>query len=225
MFSDRHPDYDKYKALKGGIYTIEGIIGVGKTTMGRSLEKYINEIGLKARFYPEYVNRRLLGQYISDMKKYAYSFQLIMLFKRIEIYREAEKFASKGGIAFIDRSIIGDMTFARMQCDNGNFTEDEWKIYLSTMEQEIQLRPTASIYLQCTCETSLKRILNRGIEAEIKGYSEEYINQLAQSYDKSMEECKNVKHIIIDWNGAVKIENNILCKEIINMILSKLLDV
>lgn len=135
MFADRHSDFDKLKYLKGGIYTIEGIIGVGKTTLGRSAERYLNNIGLKEKFYPEYVNKELLAQYIGNMKRYAYSFQMIMLCKRIEIYREAERLAETGGVALIDRSIIGDMTFARMQKDNGNFTEDEWNIYLSLMKQ------------------------------------------------------------------------------------------
>src|SRR5690606_19019230 len=103
-----------------------------------------------------------------------YAFQMIMLYKRIEIYREAERFAASGGIALVDRSMIGDMTFARMQKNNGNFTDDEWKIYLLTMEKEIQLVPTANIYLYCSPETSLERVLIRGIEAEIKGYDPKY---------------------------------------------------
>ena len=127
MFSPRNEDYDTFKSLKGGVFTIEGVIGVGKTTVGRSLEKYLNDIGIRANFYPEYVNKELLAQYIGDMKRYAYAFQMIMLCKRIEIYRDAERYADTGGVALIDRSIIGDMTFAKMQYDNGNFTKDEWE--------------------------------------------------------------------------------------------------
>ena len=86
---------DKYESLRYGIYTIEGIIGVGKTTLGKSLEKFLNERGIKTKFYPEYVNKDLLDQYIKNMKQYAYSFQLVMLFKRLEIYREAVRFSKK----------------------------------------------------------------------------------------------------------------------------------
>ncbi|CAH6420524.1 Hypothetical protein HVR_LOCUS1214 [uncultured virus] len=38
IFASRNPLYEKYKSLRAGVYTIEGIIGVGKTTLGRSLE-------------------------------------------------------------------------------------------------------------------------------------------------------------------------------------------
>lgn len=223
MFATRDPLYNKFKALKGGVFTIEGIIGVGKTTLGRSLEAFLNSIGLKARFYPEYVNKELLSQYIGDMKRYAYSFQMVMLCKRIEIYREAERFANEGGVALIDRSIIGDMTFARMQKDNGNFTDDEWRIYLSLMKQEIQLTPTASVYLYCTADTSLARVKQRGIEAEIKGYTREYMEQLHKAYEVSISECTNVKHIWIGWDTSMKLENGLLTNNLTQEILAMLL--
>lgn len=223
MFLARHPDFNKLKSLKGGIYTIEGIIGVGKTTLGRSAERYLNTIGLKAKFYPEYVNKDLLSQYISDMKRYAYSFQMIMLCKRIEIYREAEKFAETGGIALIDRSIIGDMTFARMQKENGNFTEDEWKIYLSLMKQEIQLTPTASLFLRCSPQTSLNRVKIRGIEAEINGYTIEYMTQLHNAYETSIHDSTNVRHIIIDWDMSVPVYDGYLSDRFTCEILQSLL--
>ena len=247
-FAFRNPDYVRFKSLKGGIYTIEGIIGVGKTTFGRSVESYLNEIGISAKFFPEYVNKQLLTQYIGDMPRYAYAFQMIMLCKRIEIYRQAELFASTGGVAFIDRSIIGDLTFARMQKDNGNFTSDEWDIYLSLMKQDIQMEPTASIYLKCSTKTALKRINRRGIRSEIEGYTPEYIEQLRLSYELSFRDdlvsSKRKRpdeeifgdlrkrgievinsannYIIIDWNIPVTIENNLLTKDLTYKILDQL---
>jgi deoxyadenosine/deoxycytidine kinase len=99
MFNNRHPMYEKFRVLKGGIYLIEGIIGVGKTTLGNSLEYYLNSVGLKCKFYKEYFNEDLLNQFIGNMKSYAYFFQMMMLTKRIEIYKEAEEFSKSGGIS------------------------------------------------------------------------------------------------------------------------------
>lgn len=223
MFATRHPLYNLFKGLKGGVYTIEGIIGVGKTTFGRSVEKFLNDIGLKAKFFPEYVNKELLAQYISDMKRYAYTFQMIMLCKRIEIYREAERFAESGGIAFVDRSIIGDMTFARMQKDNGNFSASEWETYLGLMRQEIQLTPAASLFLKCSPETSLRRVHERGIQDEIKGYSLAYMQQLSDAYDETITACTDVRHITLDWNAPVDIVDGCINTELVHAIVSKLL--
>lgn len=219
MFTPRNAQLDQYKFIRGGVYTIEGIIGVGKTTVGRSLEKYLNDIGITAKFFPEYVNKELLRQYIGDMKRYAYCFQMVMLCKRIEIYREAERFAATGGVAFIDRSIIGDMTFARMQYVNGNFTEAEWNTYLSLMKQEIQLTPHASLFLDCSSQTSLERIKLRGIKAEIKGYTAEYIQQLHDAYMVSIENCQTVRHIDISWDTPMKLTNGLLSNDITQSIL------
>lgn len=223
MFASRNLLYNEFKSLKCGVFTIEGIIGVGKTTLGRSLEKFLNDNGIAAKFFPEYFNKDLLSQYISDMPKYAYSFQMIMLCKRIEIYREAERFASTGGVSLIDRSIIGDMTFARMQRDNNNFTSREWDIYLSLMKQEIQLTPTASLFLKCSTDTSLFRVKKRSIQAEIDGYTPAYMDQLRQAYEKSIVECSNVKHITLEWDEPVVIENGYFAQELVCEILTKLL--
>jgi deoxyadenosine/deoxycytidine kinase len=223
MFASRNPVYNKFKSLKCGIFTIEGIIGVGKTTMGRSLERFLNDNGIRCKFFSEYINIDLLSQYIGDMPKYAYSFQMIMLCKRIEIYRDAERFAATGGVALIDRSIIGDMTFARMQKDNGNFTSKEWDIYLSLMKNEIQMTPTASLYLRCSTGTSLTRVKKRGIQAEIDGYTSEYMDQLYNAYETSINECSNVRHVILDWNNPVVIEDGYLTQELICEVLEKLL--
>lgn len=210
MFAERHPLYDTYKSLRAGIYTIEGIIGCGKTTLGKDIEQFLNEIGISAKFFPEYVNEKLLQQYINNMKKYAYGFQLVMLFKRIEIYREAERFAATGNVAIIDRSLLGDMTFAEMQKINGNFTTEEWDTYLAVVKQEIQLTPTASIYLKCSPEIALRRINKRGIKAEIGGYTLQYLEQLHTAYEIAIGNCGNVKHIIVDWNSDDKNVTDIL---------------
>lgn len=223
MFANRNPIYEKYKSLKAGVYTIEGIIGVGKTTLGKSLEDFLNKNGLKAKFFPEYVNKKLLGQYISNMPKYAYGFQMFMLAKRIETYRQAELFASTGGIALIDRSILGDNTFCDMQLQNGNITPEEYQIYLDVMKHEIQLTPSASIYLRCSTDISLERIKKRGIKEEINGYSVEYLQQLNDAYENTISKCNNVKHVIIDWNNPQDIVDGRLSDIFILSILDFLL--
>lgn len=212
-----------FSPLRGSIYLIEGIIAVGKTTCGKSLEKFLKDIGLEARFYQEYVNEVRLAEYISDMKKYAFSFQMFMLEKRIEIYRQAEEFASKGGIAFIDRSIVGDVTFAQMQRDNGNFTEDQWIKYCSAVGNEQDLNPTACIYPKCSTETAMKRLHRRNRSSEVNGYTSEYMEQLRLAYEKVIRLCNAVKYIVIDWDKDRDLVDGLLssgdCIEILKLLL------
>jgi len=223
MFNDRHPNYEKLRSLRGGIYVIEGIIGVGKTTLGKSLEKYLNDVGIKCKFYKEYFNKDLLDQFITDMKKYAYFFQMMMLVKRIEIYKEAEEFSKLGGVSFIDRSLVGDMTFAKMHYKSGNISDDEWQIYNNFIKREKLLTPTACIYLRCNMKTTLFRIQNRGITSEINGYTTKYLIELNDMYNDVIKDTTNIKTICLDWDKSVKLVDNIISEDNLLDILNLLL--
>lgn len=223
MFTPRHLLYAKFKALKGSIITIEGGIGVGKTTLGTSMVRVLNGMGLSAEFFPEYVNTNFRDTYIGDMKQYAFAFQIFLLSKRIQIYENAQRFAATGGIAIIDRSIVGDMTFAKMQVALGNMSAQDWNVYLDIMQSEIQLEPAATIYLECTVDTALERIQHRGIESEIQGYSREYIQMLTDSYAASIASAKNINCITLDWNTHAPMADGLLVPDFIVSILCKLL--
>ena len=219
MFNDRHPMYEEFRHFRGGIYIIEGIIGAGKTTLGNSLETYFNDIGIECKFYKEYVNKELLNQFIGDMTKYAYSYQMIMLIKRLEIYKEAEEFSKLGGIAFIDRSLVGDMTFAKMHHNKKNISDSEWEIYNNFVKNEKVLTPTACIYLDCDINTSIDRIKTRGIISEINGYNNNYLNELKNMYDDVINNQKNVKVIKIDWNDSMILKDRLITDDdLVNII-------
>ncbi len=154
----------KYRCLVGSVITIEGTIGVGKTTLGKSLEKYLNDVcGLRAKFYPENVPQELLKLFISNIRSntfsssvgsdslpnndgifpesirsfdddrfgtknpYAFVIQLIMLQNRHQTYKEAFDEANKGTIVIVDRSLVGDYTFASMHKKDGNIDSKEWE--------------------------------------------------------------------------------------------------
>lgn len=222
MFASRHPSYDSYRHLIGSIITLEGLIGVGKTCLGRSIVKFLENIGFKAKFFPEYVNQKFLDKYIKNMEKYSFAYQVMMLCKRIKIYEDAERFAATGGIAIIDRSLIGDMSFARMQKDKGYFTKQDWEDYLSMAEDEIQLSPTASIFLECSSQISLDRVKRRGVESEIKGYTIEYMDELRNAYIASIKECNNIKHVSIDWSKDIPLTDGLIDDSSVKDVLDKL---
>jgi deoxyadenosine/deoxycytidine kinase len=222
MFNNRNEQYKRFRSLKAGVYVIEGIIGVGKTTLGKSITKHLNEAGLNARFFPEYVNHTLLKQYIGNMERYAYTFQLFMLSKRIEIYRDAERYSRTGGIAIVDRSIAGDMTFARMQYENGHFTQSEWDTYMSILRQECQLEPSGTIYLNCSVDTAMDRIKIRGIESEVKGYTREYVSMLNDAYQKTFH-SSDIKYLDLEWNDHQEQQDGYLPKDYVFEILDRIM--
>jgi deoxyadenosine/deoxycytidine kinase len=209
MFKSINKDYKIFSCLRGSIITIEGLIAAGKSTLGYKLSHFLNSIGIDAKYYPEYVNNDFLSLYIRNMKKYSFSFQVLMLMKRIEIYKEAEQFSKTGGIAIVDRSINGDYTFAYMQYLKGFFDDDDWNAYNALITKEALIEPHITLYLDCNPETCMRRLLIRGNISETRGYTIEYMIELDKAYKDTM---TKVKHQVlnIDWNNNLDIDNEVL---------------
>lgn len=221
LFQSHPSEYYTYRHLRGSVIAIEGVISVGKTTLGNKLVDFFNGIGLTARFYTEYVNPELLQQFISNMPKYSYSFQMIMLCKRIETYRQALEFSKTGGIAILDRSLLGDRTFALMAHENGHISDAEWECYLSMVKHEIMMEPDWILFLDCEVETAMSRIRKRGNQDEITGYSRQYLEKLNEMYHKAMDSTSQ-RVVKMDWNRVVDWSSDQESRETIDYFLSAL---
>jgi len=213
MFRIIGNEYKKYSSLRGSIIIIEGNIGVGKSTLGKNITKFLNDAELKTKFFPEYVNDLFLKKYIDNMQVYALGFQIMMLLKRIEVYKEAINFAQCGGISIIDRGLIGDLVFAGMLYKKGIIDDDGWSIYKS-MQDNTLVEPHCVLYLKCSIETAMRRIMKRGNNAE-KGYSMTYLSELSDAYESKIKELEQ-NIIEFDWNEDIIINDftisNILTK-------------
>ena len=223
VFTQKNQAQTRYRCLIGSIVCIEGLIGVGKSTLGLSLEEYFNSIGIKCKFFPEYLCKPLLDQYISDMKKYAYPFQVIMLIQRLNIYNQAHAYSLSGGISIIDRSLMGDFTFAKMQRDNDNITQSEFETYARIMYSENTIEPNAILYLNCQPEVAFDRMMKRGISSEMNGYTLDYFKQLDNSYIKCINNCDH-NIIKVDWNEDRDTQSKTLAIEIIEQLRTDFLN-
>ncbi len=182
------------------------------------MEHDFKKLGLKAKYFPEYKNSPFLGLYLKKsedvedsmkyMKKYGFAFQMTMLQKRFEIYRNAWDFVQKGGIAIVDRSLTGDYTFAYMLKELGEefFSNDEWKVYLHTLTTEVKNcpEPSFTIYLQVSCEQAFKRMKSRGNRSETESYTLEYFRNLDKAYRKTMLEVEQPV-LYIDWDADTEV--------------------
>lgn len=188
---------------------LEGLIGIGKTTLGRSLKNFLEKEGFKVKFFEEIINPSLLNLYLSDMKKYAFSFQSIQIIERMNIHRQASQFAETGGIAIIDRGIYGDMAFAQMQHQKGFFTDEEWQTYRSIITGSDLIDPHCIIHLRCHPDTSINRTSKRGISSETTAYDYTYMSELDNAHVRSISDFSGPVYSL-DWNDDSKVENGIL---------------
>ncbi len=203
------------ESLRGKIICIEGPIGIGKSTLGKSLEQYLNSNGIEAIFYTEPFNQKMLEQFLSDQPKYAYAFQLYMLTRRQVVFVQAIHQAQMGKTCIIDRSLIGDLVFANLQNIYNNMTDEDFGVYREIYDQFKEYNPDIIIYLNSSIEKQLERIRIRNRNKE-DTYQLDYLNDLNKIYLKTLKEefdLPNRKVQIIEWGENVLVQDGLLDSE------------
>lgn len=206
--------YELFRPLCGRVFGLDSLMGVGKSVTGKSMEHFLLEQGLPARYFPEFGNDRLLGSYLTNRQKYAFSFQSIMVMERLRIHRDAKEFADSGGIAIIDRTVYGDRAFESLGVKKGNITREDHETYLSLIadfeqsEKEhgdlAHYRIDLICYLNCDYDTCLRRLGRRGNKDEIKGYSKTDYVELEEEYLKSLSVVRD-KMIVVDYSKELQL--------------------
>lgn len=201
-FHTIHPMYERLRHLRGSIILIEGIIGAGKSTYAHKLHVLLQKTGIPSVFLEEQVDPLMLDLFLSNMKKYAFAFQMLMLVERQKIYMQGIEFSrGQNGVAIIDRSLYGDMAFASMHNDYGNISEKEWEVYQSVMESTLLPQPSIILYLDVTPEVAFERIKARNRDKESTTYTLEYLHDLDVNYKVAMVES-GIPISYIDWNES-----------------------
>jgi len=185
-------------SLKGKILCIEGNIGVGKSTLCHTLKERIEKEGVEVVLFPEPFNQRMLEQFLTDQEKYAYAFQLYMLTRRQVYFVQALHHVNAGKCCIIDRSLMGDYVFARVQKELGNMTDKEFEIYQEVYDSFDIFKPDVTIFLDVEIEKIIERIIKRNRNSEDK-YDIEYLKMVSKIYAEEVNKETNVNKW--DWNG------------------------
>lgn len=179
------------------VLIIEGAIGVGKSTLAKEIAKRATESGLfdRVHIFKEPISPQMLRAYLKDKKRFAAIFQHNILFKMLNIYREAEKLVRDNErlLVIIDRGLIGNLSFAEMQHSEKIFDEVDYKLYLEEFEvddgfgKKWSKHPQfVTIYLRCEPDVAFERMKKRGIKEEIDSYTIEYFQNLHTVQDKNL---------------------------------------
>jgi len=173
---------------------IEGNIGSGKSTLAKALGP---RLGLPVLDEP--VDTELLEAFYKDRVVWAFPFQMAMLHKRWRLQMNA---ASREPGAIVDRSIWGDMVFARDQARAGNINKLEWKIYCEAVRNMclVLFPPTLLIFLATSPHTCLERIRKRGRPGE-EAINIPYLQRIHDGYQEMLSEAETGFY---PWSHAVK---------------------
>jgi deoxyguanosine kinase len=156
---------------------IEGVIGVGKTTLARMLQPAF-EAGLLLEVFEE---NPFLSNFYADRARYAFQTQMFFLLSRYYQQRRGVKEHMDAGRSLIsDYTFEKDALFARV-----NLTGDELEMYNRIHEAlgEKTVHPDLIVYLRTDAEVLMHRIAMRDRPYE-RQMERGYIEQLVRSYDE-----------------------------------------
>ena len=155
---------------------IEGVIGVGKTTLTRYLKDYFNASVLLEVFE----ENPFLADFYSDRDRYAFQTQLFFLLSRYQQQNLAVPAALAKGNLISDYTFAKDELFAWL-----NLKDDELAMYgrvHSALGEKIR-RPDLLVYLTAEHETVMQRIALRDRPYE-RDMDPNYIKQLSAAYEE-----------------------------------------
>ena len=155
---------------------IEGVIGVGKTTLARLLQP-VFQADLLLEVFEE---NPFLSDFYSDRERYAFQTQIFFLLSRYHQQRRSVPDVLAGGANLIaDYTFEKDALFASI-----NLKGDELEMYYRVHEalaEKIPL-PDLIIYLRASTDTAMQRIALRDRSYE-RNMERGYIEELNQAYE------------------------------------------
>lgn len=198
---------------------IDAVVGAGKTMYMEMLSE-----ALKVPCFEEPVlNNPLLDKFYYDRKKYAFPLQIFFLNRRFEMLKKA---AAEERPTIMDRSIYGDMIFAKLLHDEGNMGEDEFQLYRELLANMLDhvAAPKLMIYLKIDTDTAIARIKKRGRDYE-QIVERAYWENLNKEYDAYFSAYNLSPLLIIDAAAYDIVENESDRQVVLQMILDKLKEV
>lgn len=155
---------------------IDGVVGAGKTT----LMNILKDEGFVPFEEPVY-NNPILEKFYYDRNRYSFPLQIFFLNKRFKHIKEACCIEN----AVMDRSIYGDVIFAKMLMESGEMSKEEFELYIELFENMLEHchPPKLMVYLEVSVDEAINRINKRGREYE-KIVERNYWERLNKNYQE-----------------------------------------
>ena len=178
---------------------VEGPIGVGKTSLTRTLSKRFN-----ARSVFELVEENpFLASFYQDRNKHAFQTQLFFLLSRFKQQQELFQQELFSQVTVSDYLFAKDRIFASITLD-----PNELALYERVYEHlgPRVMKPDLVIYLQARLDVLLSRIRKRGREFERK-FDPEYLAELARTYNDFFHRYDETPLLVINTSDIDFVES------------------
>jgi deoxyguanosine kinase len=159
--------------------TVEGPIGVGKTSLAKAISDHFQFTLLK-----EIVDENpFLGKFYENIEEWSFQTEMFFLCNRYKQLGDIDGYyLSKNKPVVADYHIFKNLIFAERTLNHDEY-QKYYKIYQILTED--MPKPNVIIYLNASLDTLLNRIQLRGREVE-KNISPLYLEQLSIDYENAM---------------------------------------
>ncbi|HSR46544.1 MAG TPA: deoxynucleoside kinase [Anaerolineales bacterium] len=178
---------------------IEGVIGVGKTSLARLLHPMFDASLLLEAFE----ENPFLSDFYADRRRYAFQTQIFFLLSRYHQQRDGVPAALEHGSLIADYTFEKDSLFARLNLD-GDELETYFKLHAALAER--LHRPDLTVYLRVDTETALQRIALRDRPYE-RDMDREYIARLNVAYEEHFAADHGDAVLVIDTSRLDFVRN------------------
>ena len=179
---------------------IEGVIGVGKTTLARLLKPSF-DAELLLEIFEE---NPFLSDFYSDRERYAFQTQIFFLLSRYHQQRKGMRITLENNLWLLsDYTFEKDRLFAEV-----NLMGDELEMYFKVHEAlaEKITRPDLIVYLRADTEVLMHRIAQRDRPYE-RQMDVKYIDTLNQTYEAQYANAPSNTVLTINTNDLDFVRN------------------
>jgi deoxyguanosine kinase len=189
---------------------IEGVIGVGKTSLTRLLQPVFNaEIVLEI-----FEENPFLSNFYGDRRRYAFQTQIFFLLSRYRQQREAIPDLLAKGNLLSDYTFEKDSIFAHLNLSGDEL--DTYTLLHEALAERIK-KPDLIVYLRAETDTAMQRIAMRDRSYE-RNMEREYINELNQAYEDFFSNYRATNVLILDTTPL----DFVASKEHLNFVINRI---